>query len=218
MIGEDKISIKICGMRDADNIRRVASLNPDYLGFIFYPESPRFVGDEFGLPEDLPASIHRVGVFVNESTDRILGLAKRVGLDSVQLHGNESVEQCNVLRGEGLTIIKVFSVSYGFDFNATKPYLPVADYFLFDTKGKHYGGNANTFDWEILKRYDQEIPFFLSGGLSPQNVVDLSSIQGMNLHALDVNSGVEDSPGLKSIEKIEAFLTRLPLRHSLKSS
>lgn len=199
-------------MRDADNIRLVASLKPDYLGFIFYPESPRFVGNDFRLPEDLPPSIRRVGVFVNETTDRILETAKRVGLDSIQLHGDESVEQCYSLRREGLTIIKVFSVSYGFDFNHTKPYIPAVDYFLFDTKGKYYGGNADTFDWEILKRYDQEIPFFLSGGLSPQNVGDVSTMEGMNLHALDVNSGVEESPGVKSIEKIETLLNRLPLK------
>ena len=207
-----RLPVKICGMRDAENIRQVASLKPDYLGFIYYPESPRFVGDDFSLPEDLPASIKRVGVFVNETTDNILGIARRVGLDCIQLHGNESVEQCNILRGAGLTLIKVFSVSYGFDFNVTKPYIPAVDYFLFDTKGKYYGGNANTFDWEILKRYDQEIPFFLSGGLSPENVGDVSSMEGMNLYALDLNSGVEVSPGLKSIEKIEALMTRLPLK------
>lgn len=207
-----RIPLKICGMRDAENIRQVASFQPDYLGFIFYPESPRFVGDDFSLPEDLPASIQRVGVFVNETTDNILGRAKTVGLDCIQLHGSESVEQCNVLRGAGLTLIKVFSVSYGFDFNVTKPYIPAVDYFLFDTKGKYYGGNANTFDWEILKRYDQEIPFFLSGGLSPENVREVASMEGMNLYALDVNSGVEDTPGMKNIEKIETLLTRLPIK------
>jgi phosphoribosylanthranilate isomerase len=207
-----RLPVKICGMRDAENIRQVASLKPDYLGFIFYTESPRFVGDDFRLPEDLPASIRKVGVFVNETADNILSRAKAVGLDCIQLHGNESVEQCNILRGAGLTLIKVFSVSYGFDFNVTKPYIPAVDYFLFDTKGKYYGGNANTFDWEILKRYDQEIPFFLSGGLSPENVGDVGSMEGMNLYALDLNSGVEVSPGLKSIEKIETLLTRLPLR------
>ena len=89
----------------------------------------------------------------------------------------------------------------------TKPYRDVVDYFLFDTKGKYYGGNAKAFNWEILRRYDQEVPFFLSGGLSPDNVNTLGNIQKMNLHALDLNSGVEVSPGIKDLEKIKTVMT-----------
>ena len=215
MIREERIPVKICGMRDSDNIRMAASFEPDYMGFIFYPESPRYVGEGFRLPEELSPSIKRVGVFVNETTEKILDAARRVALDCIQLHGNESVEQCEVLKGEGLTLIKVFSVAYGFDFNVTKLYIPVSDYFLFDTKGRYHGGNATTFDWEILKRYDQEIPFFLSGGISPENLDGVASIKGLNLHALDVNSGVEEQPGVKSSEKLEMLFTRLPLKNSL---
>lgn len=215
MTPEDKIPVKICGMRDADNIRMVATFKPDYMGFIFYPESPRFVGVDFKLPQGLPSSIQRVGVFVNEATEKISTTAKAIGLDAVQLHGNETVEQCEVLKESGLTLIKVFSVAYGFDFNVTKPYIPLVDYFLFDTKGKYYGGNATAFDWEILKRYDQEIPFFLSGGISPENLEGVSSIKGLNLHALDINSGVEEKPGIKSLEKLTTLFNRLPSRTSL---
>ena len=205
MAQRGNIAIKICGMRDRDNILQVASLAPQYLGFIFYPETPRFVGEDFRVPFKLPFSIQRVGVFVNASTSEILGKVKTVGLDFIQLHGNESPEQCAELKTAGLKVIKVFSVGENFNFDLTQPYKKVADYFLFDTKGKYHGGNAKTFDWAILKRYDQEIPFFLSGGLSPENINSLGDILKMNLHALDLNSGVEVTPGIKDIEKVKTI-------------
>ena len=190
-----------------ENITAVASLRPQYLGFIFYPKSPRFVGESFDIPANLPASIKRVGVFVNESNAVIIAKSQSLKLDLVQLHGNESPEQCDELKATGLGVIKVFSVDDDFNFDLTKPYREVVDYFLFDTKGKYYGGNAKTFNWKILRQYDQEVPFFLSGGLSPDNVNTLGDIQKMNLHALDLNSGVEISPGIKDLEKIKTVMT-----------
>lgn len=198
-----KIKLKICGMRDANNIIDVASVEPDYLGFIFYSKSPRFVGDEFVLPTKLSPEILRVGVFVNETTSVILDKAKTYNLDYIQLHGNETPSQCEALGQFGLGIIKVFSVGNDFDFEITKPYKKVVDYFLFDTKGRHYGGNASTFNWDLLKQYDQEIPFFLSGGLSPENIEEVRKLDSMNIHALDVNSGVEISPGVKDSLKVK---------------
>ncbi len=209
MIAGEKIAVKICGMREADNIMDVASLNPEYLGFIFYAPSPRYVGDDFQIPSNIPDSVRRVGVFVNEDSKTILEKARLHNFDLIQLHGNETPEQAGELRATGLKIIKVFSVDDTFNFRITKPYVEMADYFLFDTKGKNYGGNATTFNWEILKHYDQEVPFFLSGGLSPENVTDISSLEGMNLHAVDVNSGVEDSPGKKNITKIKLLMAEL---------
>ena len=194
-------------MRDAENIAAVASLRPQYMGFIFYPKSPRYVGESFDIPANLPASIKRVGVFVNESNAVIIAKSKSLKLDFVQLHGNESPAQCDELKATGLGVIKVFSIDDDFNFELTKPYREVVDYFLFDTKGKYYGGNAKAFNWKILDKYDQEVPFFLSGGLSPDNVNTLGDIQKMNLHALDLNSGVEISPGLKDIEKIRTIMT-----------
>jgi phosphoribosylanthranilate isomerase len=199
----EKLKIKVCGMRDAANILDVASLSPDYLGFIFYPTSPRFVGNDFRLPTSIPPTINKVGVFVNESTQFILMKAKTVGFTFVQLHGNESPDQANALKDAGLKVIKVFSVDDGFNFDVTRPYQKSADYFLFDTKGKFYGGNAKTFDWKVLSRYSQEVPFFLSGGLNSENLTNLDTLRNMNLHALDLNSGVELSPGMKSKEKIK---------------
>jgi len=127
-----------------------------------------------------------------------------VGFDHVQLHGNESVQQVAALKEAGFKVIKVFSIDDNFNFVATKEYVPVVDYFLFDTKGKLHGGNARTFNWNVLQRYDQEVPFFLSGGISPENIHDITSLEGMNVFALDVNSGVEESPGLKSLVKLKA--------------
>jgi phosphoribosylanthranilate isomerase len=201
------ISIKVCGMRDADNILRVASLRPQYLGFIFYTKSPRFVGDNFKIPSGMHSSIQRVGVFVNDSNETILEKSKYLGLDLIQLHGSETPLECEELKATGLGVIKVFSIDDDFDFDKTKAYKEVVDYFLFDTKGKHYGGNAKTFDWSILNQYDQEVPFFLSGGLSPANTSSLGDILKMNIHALDLNSGVEISPGLKDPDKIKIVVT-----------
>jgi phosphoribosylanthranilate isomerase len=203
MSNERKIEIKVCGMRDYANIMDIASLLPQYFGFIFYPDSPRFVGNEFRIPPTLPSSIKRVGVFVDESNGNIISKSQWVGFDHVQLHGNESPKQCHALRKKGLKVIKVFSVDDDFNFDTTQPYKKEVDYFLFDTKGKLHGGNAKTFNWNILTKYDQEIPFFLSGGLSPENVHDINDLKNMNLHALDLNSGVEVSPGIKSKAKVE---------------
>jgi phosphoribosylanthranilate isomerase len=205
----ERINIKICGMRDELNIMQTASFAPEYMGFIFYASSPRFVGNTFEIPASLASSIRRVGVFVNETTDVILQKSRQLGIDHIQLHGNESTLQAAQLRDAGLKVIKVFSVDDAFNFMATKPYVPVVDYFLFDTKGKHYGGNAKTFNWEILKHYDQEIPFFLSGGLTPENVQGVHELKGMNLHAVDVNSGVEQAPGMKSAEKLHVLFEKL---------
>ena len=200
---EKAISIKICGMRDHGNIMAVASYDPQYLGFIMYTKSPRFVGNEFTIPLTLPSTIKRVGVFVNEFVDVIVEKTKTLHFDFVQLHGDESVDVCAELKDAGINVIKVFSMEDNFDFSTTKPYKNVATYFLFDTKGKLYGGNAKVFNWSILNRYDQEIPFFLSGGLSPDMAHNLGGVLKMNLHALDFNSGVEISPGLKDLKKVQ---------------
>jgi phosphoribosylanthranilate isomerase len=200
------MKLKICGMRDADNIMQVAALRPDYMGFIFYEKSPRFVQHDFDIGDEFPSAIKRIGVFVKETTQTIVRQAKRLNLEYIQLHGDEIVSQCEALRAEGLKVIRVFSVDDDFDFKTTKSYKTVSDFFLFDTKGKYYGGNAQTFNWDILNQYNQEVPFFLSGGINPENVKQVANLKGMNIHALDVNSGVESSPGVKDIEKIKLLI------------
>ncbi len=198
-------------MRDAQNILDVAKQQPDFMGFIFYKKSPRYVGDGFEIPEAFPSSISRVGVFVNEEFEKIVSLSKEHKLDYLQLHGNEPVGQVKKLNDLGLKTIKVFSIGDAFDFSITVEYQPYCDYFLFDTKGKYYGGNAKIFGWNQLEKYDQKIPFFLSGGIDPENVSRIGRLKGMNLFALDVNSGVEISPGMKDVNR----LTRLTAHSGL---
>ena len=205
MIAAEKIKIKVCGMRDANNITQVTTLGPDYMGFIFYPPSPRYVGADFQLSAEDTKPVVRVGVFVNADNEEILRQSRIVRFDHVQLHGNEGVQQAAALKDLGFKVIKVFSVDDEFDFGVTKQFTPFVDFFLFDTRGKLYGGNARAFNWNVLRRYDQDVPFFLSGGISPENVNDIASLEGMNLHALDVNSGVEEAPGLKDVKKLKAI-------------
>jgi len=202
--GTRSIALKICGNRD--NITEVASLNPDYMGFIFYEPSPRYVGVGFNMPTELPKSVKKVGVFVNEEVEVIKRIATDLKLDFVQLHGSEPVADCQTLKRFGVGVIKVFSIDTTFDFDTTMLYEGAADFFLFDTKGKFYGGNAIPFDWNLLANYHQRVPFFLGGGLSLENIFVVKNLSTMNLHAIDVNSGVENSPGNKNIARIEAVI------------
>lgn len=197
------VKLKICGMRDSENILQVAELQPDYMGFIFYEKSKRFVGKDFTLPASLDPRIKRVGVFVNESTEKMLSLARLHKLDIIQLHGEESVSQCLELKSERLGVIKAFLVDEHFTFAEVEPFKNVVDYFLFDTKSDQYGGTGKIFDWNLLNKYDQQLPFFLSGGLSAKVIEAAKKIDRWNLHAYDLNSGIEISPGVKSINKIE---------------
>ena len=197
-----KLKVKVCGMREDKNILQVADCKPDYMGFIYYEHSPRFVGKDFQIPE-MNSTIKKTGVFVNCPADFILKEADKNSLDVVQLHGEEPVELCHKIKSHGCQVIKAFSVDGNFDFEPLKDFQGATDFFLFDTKGKGYGGTGKTFDWDILNRYEYPTPFFLSGGLSPENVPGISAIRNPNLYGLDLNSGVEESPGLKNIDKIK---------------
>ncbi len=193
-------------MRQRENILEVASLHPDYLGFIFYNGSKRFVGNDFELPPSLPTSVKKIGVFVNAPSQEIHKLVDQHLLDFVQLHGDEPPEQCAGLRSSRLKVIKAFRIGHDFDFEALSPYREVVDYFLFDAKGKDFGGNGVAFDWTTLRKYDQSVPFFLSGGISVLNIKEVSTLVGMNLHALDVNSGVEQEVGMKDVELVRRLM------------
>lgn len=205
------MQLKICGMKHPQNIAAVAALNPDYLGFIFYEKSKRYVGQGHALAlPALPNDIKKVGVFVNANLEYILSKVEKYGLDLVQLHGEETPEFCRAIGGKGSAIcptktkiIKVFSIGQTFDFTQLEPYKPYCDYFLFDTKGKEKGGNGFAFNWDVLKDYDNEKPFFLSGGLSLENIEDVKKLSNLNIIAIDVNSGFEIEPGLKDVEKLK---------------
>ncbi len=195
-------------MRDAENIKAVAALAPDYMGFIFYKNSPRFV-DELpaGVLNELPATINKVAVFVNEDIETIREIIDKYDFDFVQLHGNESPAFCKSLKDDAI-VIKAFGIDKNFDFKQLEKYKNKADIFLFDTKTSAHGGSGLTFDWNILDKYEMEIPFFLSGGLSPENIKEVKSITHPAFYGVDLNSKFEISPGLKDIEKLEkAFST-----------
>lgn len=204
------MKLKICGMKYPDNILEVGSLLPDYMGFIFWEKSARYFD---GTLPDLPKSIKKVGVFVNESTDIILAKAQKYDLQAIQLHGQESVAFCSDLKSKtdaSTEIIKVFSVADDFDFEVLKPFETVCNYFLFDTKGKLPGGNGTTFDWKVLAKYPSEKPFFLSGGIGLEEIESIQEISKTNLpiYAIDINSKFEIESGLKNIELLKLMVER----------
>lgn len=198
--------IKICGMRNAENIRQVEALGVDMIGFIFYPRSPRFV---YEIPEYLPNQASRVGVFVNESKDNILMYADRFDLEYIQLHGNESPDYCQSLISKGLKIIKAFSVSRIKDLNNVPQYQGACSYLLFDAKSDVYGGSGNLFDWSILHFYKGQTPFLLSGGINLYSTNSLKNFYHPQFAGLDLNSRFETKPGEKDVERIKQFISNL---------
>lgn len=203
------MKLKVCGMKYPENIQAVATLQPDYMGFIFYEKSSRFFD---GPMPTIDKSIKKTGVFVNASIAYILDKVQTYDLQAVQLHGEESPEYCVKIKQEieGIEVIKVFSMKDTFDFSILIPYQPVCDYFLFDTKGKLPGGNGFTFDWNLLKDYPYKKPYFLSGGIGLEEQENVQSFlrrqESNDCYAIDVNSKFEIEPGLKNIEKLKKFL------------
>ena len=200
-------------MKYQDNIEQVAKLLPDYLGFIFYEKSARHFDS---IIPQLPDSIKKTGVFVNEEIETVLEKIKIHNLQAVQLHSEELPEYCLELKHyyeKKLEIIKVFSIKNQFNFDILKPYENVCDYFLFDTKGKLPGGNGYTFDWNVLNNYPSTKPFFLSGGIGLNEVEKIKEFQQSNAskycYAIDVNSKFEIEPGLKNIELLKYFKEKL---------
>ncbi|MGZ3872258.1 MAG: phosphoribosylanthranilate isomerase [Mucilaginibacter sp.] len=202
------MKIKVCGLRDPENIKAVAALNPDFMGFIFYRPSPRFVNElQAAALDEIPASVYKTGVFVNEEEDTINELINRYSFDAVQLHGNESPDLCASLQKKA-KVIRAFGIHPGFDFDQLRQFENKVDFFLFDTKTDSHGGSGNTFDWSILNKYQLATPFFLSGGLSPANIGEINSLAHPQFYGVDLNSNFELSPGLKDIKKLEeAFNT-----------
>jgi phosphoribosylanthranilate isomerase len=206
-----QVRLKICGLRD--NIEAVAALKPDYVGFIFYPKSPRYVGENFVVPR-LPKGIKRVGVFVNEPLDEMVKITLKYSLDYAQLHGIESPEVCQGLKKKGIGVIKAFQMEEAFDFSQLEQYVNTVDYFLFDTKTKSYGGSGKTFNWEILKKYRMAKSYFLSGGIGMDNIEALNKIDLSKVHALDVNSRFELRPGLKDIRALRLLVNKTSIINS----
>ena len=197
--------IKVCGMREETNVREVEQLGADWMGFIFYPKSPRYVGEVLPF---LPEKVKKVGIFVDEDVDRLFTLAKKNNLDILQLHGDESPEICKALRKKGFLVIKAFGVTAGdpFPSKLTKQYEGCCDYFLFDTRTDLYGGSGKKFGWELLSDYRGETPFFLSGGISPGDVEAVKTFLHPKCIGVDLNSGFEISPAIKDVQLLEKFI------------
>ena len=202
--------IKVCGMRDAENIRKVEALGIDMMGFIFYPKSSRYVSER---PAYLPQKCKRVGVFVDATIDDIRQHIADYGLDVIQLHGHESPELIRELRSQvsdfRLQVIKAFNIATRDDFSQAKPYAGLVDYFLFDTKGPSVGGNGEKFDWSVLSSYKGHTPFLLSGGIGPDDAGRVKAFHHEKCIGIDVNSCFESSPAVKDIEKLRRFINEV---------
>lgn len=219
--------IKVCGMRDAENIRQVASLGVDMIGLIFCRESSRFVSMLPSLAGILPdharrglvdigGSPSRVGVFVDDMPQTIVANVYNYKLDYVQLHGSESPTMIDNLRHTldpdirpGIKIIKAISVADEEDVKQWRQYRGHADMLLFDTKGERAGGNGHRFSWRLLDEYDGDIPFLLSGGIGLEDAEEIKGISHPLFAGVDLNSRFELSPGVKDVDRLAAFVRQL---------
>jgi phosphoribosylanthranilate isomerase len=207
------MKLKVCGMREPENIGELAKLQPDYIGFIFYTGSKRYGGAlSADVVQSLPATIKKTGVFVDEQEIRVSEIAAKYQLNAIQLHGAETPEYCKALRATipaETELIKAFGIDGNFDFSVLSAYADAVDYFLFDTQTADHGGSGKRFDWKLLQGYQLDTPYFLSGGIGPGNLEEVRQIADARCYAIDVNSRFELSPGLKDIEQLKAFKIRL---------
>lgn len=220
--------VKVCGMRDSDNIRQVAALGIDWMGMIFWSKSPRNVtmipsyagiipdwAPKDAIMTDRP-HLKRVGVFVNEMPQNIITRVVNFQLDLVQLHGHETPTLIRNLRRTidpdikpGIKFIKAISVSCRDDIAAYKTYADCVDYFLFDTKCPTVGGSGQQFDWSVLDAYDGKVPFLLSGGIGPDDAERIRAFHHPMCIGIDLNSRFETAPGMKDVERLRTFLSHL---------
>ena len=223
----NNLIVKVCGMRDGENIRQVVELGVDWIGMIFWDKSPRnvtMIPTNAGIIPDrangqwskVNGQCKRVGVFVDEMAQNIVTRVFNYKLDIIQLHGHESPTLIRNLRltldpdiRPGIKIIKAISVETIDDIATYKDYSDCVDYFLFDTKCKTVGGSGEQFDWSILDAYDGELPFLLSGGIGPDDAERVRAFHHPKCIGIDLNSRFETGPGLKDITKLKQFLEQL---------
>ncbi len=203
--------LKVCGMKVPSNIEMVADLQPDYIGFIFYKGSKRYVADlSAQFVKDLPSNIKRTGVFVNEELRTVVERVLEYGLHAVQLHGDEPASYARELKALlDIEVIKAFGIDDQFDFDQLDAYSDSVDYFLFDTKTPDHGGSGRVFNWDLLKKYSLDKPYFLSGGIDLESIDEINRIKDERFYAVDVNSKFELEPGLKDIDKLIDFKNML---------
>ena len=197
--------VKVCGMRDSENIHAVEKTNADLMGFIFHPKSPRFVAS---LPEYMPKKQKRVGVFVNASLEQILAKAQTFSLEYIQLHGDEAPAFCSELKNRGLKVIRAQRIANADDITQSEAY-GMADLMIFDTKTKLYGGSGKKFDWHLINNYRGRVPFLLSGGIGPDTLEEIKTFSHPLFAGVDLNSGFETAPALKDAKKLNTFIENI---------
>ncbi len=205
-----RTKVKICGLSTLADARYASGAMADYLGFIFYPESPRYVDPaKAGTIINWLEGPKKVGVFVNQPLDDVIEITRKTGIDMVQLHGIETPAYCSLIEKPVIKAIHITAEKRSDDLmKEIEPYRGVADFFLFDTKMENkWGGTGKTFDWSVLKGLENETPFFLSGGLKSDNIVQ--AIKMVNPYAVDLSSSLEESPGLKNLDKMEVFFSKM---------
>ena len=202
------MKLKVCGMREPENIKALSALTPDYMGFIFWAPSSRYVET---TTIELPSAIKKTGVFVAASVDYIQSKVLQHKLQAVQLHGEETPQYCSLVQDFSVEVIKAFSIKDSFDFSQLVPYETSCDFFLFDTKGELPGGNGYGFDWSLLTNYPSQKPFFLSGGIGLEHTPQIKALLNTDLplHAIDVNSKFERATAIKNIDAIKKFKNEL---------
>lgn len=199
----NKKVIKVCGMREGNNIRQVEQLGANLIGLIFYTNSSRYVTK---LPSYMPVNAKVVGVFVNATIECIKENIERFNLSYVQLHGNESAQFCREVMQLGVQVIKAISVASREDIENLSGYKESCNLFVFDTKCEQYGGSGRQFNWEILKYYNGSTPFLLSGGIGIESIEKIREFSHPMLYGYDLNSRFESEPGVKNCELIELFI------------
>lgn len=214
--------IKVCGLRDGENIRQVAALGVDWIGLIFWPHSPRYVSmipSNAGIIPDRVSDIgefkaKRVGVFVDPTAQDVITRVVNFQLDLIQLHGHETPTLIHNLRHtladiRPVKVIKAISVNSRDDITAYKDYADCVDYFLFDTKCKTVGGSGEQFDWSVLEAYDGDTPFLLSGGIGLDDAERVRRFHHPQCIGIDLNSRFESEPGFKDVAALRQFINQL---------
>lgn len=203
--------LKVCGMRHSQNIADLGKLDVNMMGFIFYSESKRDVTDKLKIEvfQAIPKTTETVAVFVNPKNEFVDSIVSKYPFDMIQFHGKEAPSQLHYWKKRGFKITKAFHVDDAFNFSDTLAYEGLCDYFLFDSKGRYYGGNGFVFNWLALKNYQGQTPFLLSGGLDESVIEKLPWLKDLNISGLDLNSKMELEPAVKDIHRIEKFIHQL---------
>ena len=198
--------VKVCGITSDTNYQAITKMDVQMVGINFYDLSKRFIN---GVNLGRKNHEKRVGVFVNSSIEEILRWKHEYKLDYAQLHGDEDAQFCQRVSGI-LPVIKVFRVDNQFSWSEVNGF-ECAEYYLFDTKTKRYGGSGKQFNWAMLHDYPGSTPFLLSGGIGPDDVEAIQSVGHPLMEGIDINSKFEDSPGKKNIELIQKFIKELKI-------